>query len=241
MKNRTSPTTSARGGEPSRLFSAPISVAYWKTALSSLRSTRILTTTALLCALCALIDMFFVPVGGAFLRIYFSFLLAGLLCMISGPVLAIPAGLLVDTLSFLFSGGDPSGYFPGYALSAMCSYFIYALFFYRAKLSLSRLFCARLCVNVFINVILGSVWKHILYGNAYLVYFISGAVKNIALLPAEAFLMLVLYRRLVPVLKKASLVPAETELSVSKRDYIICAAATVLGIAVLILYYLYKN
>ncbi len=234
MKNRTVP-------KDIPLFRTPFSAAYRHEALTALRSIRILTTTALLCALCALIDTFFLPIGGAFLRVYFSFLIAGLLCCVSGPILALPAGMLVDTLSFLFSGGDPSGYFPGYALSSMCSFFIYALFFYRATLSLSRLFLARLSVNVFINVILGSVWKHMLYGKAYMVYFVSGAIKNIALVPLEVLCMLVLYRRLVPILQRADLIPHAVTLTVSKKDYIISAAASVLGILILIGYYYIKE
>lgn len=223
------------------LFKTPFSPLYVHCALKNLKSTRILCMTALLCAFCALIDLFFLPVGGAFLRIYFSFLVAGLLCMLSGPFLAIPAGFLVDTLSFLFSGGDPAGYFPGYALSSMLSYLIYALFFYRASLSLSRIFTARLAVNVLINVILGSVWKHILYGNAYIVYFISGAIKNIALLPIEAALMLILYRRMVPILQRMHVIPGGVEVTVRRRDYVFSAIAGVIGVVVLFVYYLYKN
>ncbi|MBE6657630.1 MAG: folate family ECF transporter S component [Ruminococcaceae bacterium] len=223
------------------LFSTPLTPAYFRCALSNLKSVRMITTTALLCAVCALIDMFFLPIGGAFLRVYFSFLTAGLLCMIAGPFLALPAGILVDTLSFLFSGGDPMGYFPGYALSSMLSFLIYALFLWRTHLSLSRIFIARLTVNVLINVILGSVWKHILYGNAYIVYFISGAIKNIALLPIEAALMLVLYRRMVPILQKLHLIPGSVEVTVRRRDYVFSVIAGLIGIAVLIGYYIYKN
>ena len=223
------------------LFKTPFSKKYFRCALDNLKSVRMLTVTALLCALCALVDLFFLPIGGAFLRVYFSFLIAGLLCMICGPMLAIPAGFLVDTLSFLFSGGDPAGYFPGYALSSMLSFLIYALFFYRARLSLSRIFIAKLTVNVLINVILGSVWKHILYGNAYIVYFISGAIKNIAILPAEAVMMLVLYRRLVPILQRMHVIPGKVEVTVRRRDYVFSAIAGVIGVAVLIAYYVYKN
>ena len=223
------------------VFKIPFSPKYFRCALDDLKSIRMLTVTALLCALCALIDLFFLPVGGTFLRVYFSFLTAGLLCMISGPLLAMPAGILVDLMSFMLQGGDPAGFFPGYTLSSMLSYLVYALFLYRAQLSLSRIFAARLTVNVLINVILGSVWKHMLYGNAYIVYFISGAIKNIAILPVEAALMLVLYRRLVPILHRMHLIPGEVEVTVRRQDYIFSVIAGVAGIAVLILYYLYKN
>ncbi len=133
------------------------------------------------------------------------------------------------------------GYFPGYALSSMLSFLLFALFLYHAPLSLSRIFCARLSVSVLINVMLGSVWKHILYGKAYTVYFVSGAIKNLAMLPVEVLIMTVLFRKLMPVLHALKLVPASMQVSVRRRDYILCAAAALAGIAVLVLYYRYKN
>ena len=223
------------------LFRTPLSLAYVRCAVSELKSTRMIVVTALLAATCALVDLFFLPVGGAFLRIYFSFLIASLLCATVGPALALPAGILVDMLSFFLAGGDPVGYFPGYALSSMLTFLLYALFLYRANLSLTRIFAARLAVNVLINVILGSVWKHILYGSAYIVYFVSGAIKNIALLPVEAALMLMLFRRLIPVLQRVKLIPDSVTVTVRRRDYVFSAIAGVIGIAVLILYYRYKN
>ena len=38
------------------------------------------------------------------------------------------------------------------------------------------------------NVLLGSVWKAMLYGKGYLYYLTSGAVKNTIMLPIEVFL-----------------------------------------------------
>ena len=219
------------------VYTLPLVKNYWKDALSALRSTRIMTTTALLCALCALIDTFFIPVGGPFLRVQFSFLIAAILCEIAGPVLALPAGFLVDLLSFLFSGGDPAGYFPGYALSSMLAFLVYALFYYRAKLSFSRIFLGRLTVDVLINVILGSVWKHILYGKAYTVYFLSGAVKNLTLLPLEAILMTFLFSRLRSVMRTLGLIPADVTVTVKKRDIVISVIGAAVGIALLYWYY----
>lgn len=223
------------------LFKSPFSPDYWRSSRHELISTRMLCTVALLCAVCAVADVFYIPVGGPFLRISFSFLAAAVLCMIGGPLLALPAGFLVDALSFLLSGGDPSGYFPGYAVSSMLAFLVYALFLYHARLSLWRLFCARLTVNVLINVILGSVWKHILYGKAYMVYFVSGAIKNLTMLPVEVLVMTFLFAKLMPVCHSLKLIPKDTAVTVGKRDYIICAVAAVVGIAVLYGYYRYKN
>ncbi|MCO7108847.1 hypothetical protein NIA69_06215 [Gemmiger formicilis] len=46
----------------------------------------------------------------------------------------------------------------------------------------------RLIINYGSNVLLGSVWKAMLYGKGYLYYFTSGLVKNTTMLPIEVFL-----------------------------------------------------
>ena len=61
------------------------------------------------------------------------------------------------------------------------------------------------------------------------------------MLPIEAALMLILYRRMVPILQKLHLMPGTVQITVQRRDYVFSAIAGVIGIAVLILYYLYKN
>ena len=45
-----------------------------------------------------------------------------------------------------------------------------------------------LIINDGSNVLLGSVWKAMLYGKGYLYYLTSGAVKNTIMLPIEVFL-----------------------------------------------------
>ena len=221
-----------------RLYVVPFQTKeYGRSAGAALRSTRVLTAVALLCAMCAVIDVFFIPVGGTFLRISFSFLIAAVLCQIGGPAYALPAGFLVDLLSFLIGGGDPAGYFPGYALSSMLAFLIYALFLFRARLSLLRLFLCKLTVNFGINVILGSVWKHMLYGKAYSFYFVSGAVKNLGMLPVETALMAMVFTALLPILRKTELIPRETELRSHKWEIPVCILAAVIGVIGLILYY----
>ena len=61
------------------------------------------------------------------------------------------------------------------------------------------------------------------------------------ILPAEAVMMLVLYRRLVPILQRMHVIPGSVEITVQRRDYVFSAIAGVIGVAVLIAYYVYKN
>ena len=223
------------------LFASPLERNFWRSAKTEMRTTKKMTAMALLCALCGIIDVFFIPVGGEFLRIQFSFLVMSVAAMAGGPIYAIPAGFLIDILSFLLSG-DPAGYFPGYALSSMLSFTFFALFFYHAKkLSFSRIFLAKLCVSVFVNVLVGCIWRHMLYGKAYMVYFVSAAIKNITLLPIEAILLTVVFGKLLPVLKKAKLIPQGMEVSVQRRDVVISVIGGIAGIAVLYAYYVFKT
>ena len=65
---------------------------------------------------------------------------------------------------------------------------IYGVMLYRRKPTLPRIIVTRLIINYGSNVLLGSVWKAMLYGKGYLYYLTSGAVKNTIMLPIEVFL-----------------------------------------------------
>ena len=54
-------------------------------------------------------------------------------------------------------------------------------------------------------------------------------------------MMLVLYRRLVPILQRMHVIPDSVEITAQRRDYVFSAIAGVIGVAVLIAYYVYKN
>ncbi len=70
----------------------------------------------------------------------------------------------------------------------MLSGLIYGVMLYRRKPTLPRIIVTRLIINYGSNVLLGSVWKAMLYGKGYLYYLTSGAVKNTIMLPIEVFL-----------------------------------------------------
>ena len=70
----------------------------------------------------------------------------------------------------------------------MLSGLIYGVMLYRQKPTLPRIIVTRLIINYGSNVLLGSVWKAMLYGKGYLYYFTSGLVKNTTMLPIEVFL-----------------------------------------------------
>ena len=161
--------------------------AYWRAARQELSNPRVLALSGLVCAMAIVLESLPIYLLGPSLKIYFSFLVVSLGCMCYGPVVGMMAGAIIDSVGFLLSGyGEP--YFPGYLVTAVLSGLIYGVMLYRQKPTLLRIIVTRLIINYGSNVLLGSVWKAMLYGKGYIYYFTSGAVKNTIMLPIEVFL-----------------------------------------------------
>jgi ECF transporter S component (folate family) len=184
------------------LFQTPFSPAYWRCALGEMKNLRVLALTALFIGLRVVMAALFIPVGEN-LRIYFSFFINALSCYISGPILALISGFATDILGYLLF---PSGaFFPGYTLNTMLGSLFFALFLYRAKLSVIRIFFCKLSINLFINVGLGSLWSAILYGKGYLFYLARSLSKNLLLLVPEVVLIVLFFRMTLPILEATGL------------------------------------
>ena len=158
--------------------------AYWRTARNELKNPRVLAFAGLVCAISIVLESLPIYLLGPSLKIYFSFLAVSLGCMCYGPCVGMMAGAIIDSVGFLLSSyGEP--YFPGYLISAVLSGLIYGVMLYRQQPTLPRVIITRLIINYGSNVLLGSVWKAMLYGKGYLYYFTSGLVKNTTMLPIE--------------------------------------------------------
>jgi len=161
--------------------------AYWKQAPDEFKNIRVLAFAGMVTALAIILESFPIYLLGQSLKIYFSFVVVSLGCACYGPLVGMGVGAVIDTLGFLLSSyGEP--YFPGYLITAMLSGLIYGVMLYRQKPTLPRIIVTRLIINYGSNVLLGSVWKAMLYGKGYLYYFTSGLVKNTTMLPIEVFL-----------------------------------------------------
>ena len=157
-------------------------------ARAQLKNVRMLTLAGIITAASIVLESFPIYLLGTSLKIYFSFLVISLGCYVYGPAVGILVGFANDTLGFLISSfGEP--YFPGYLITAMLSGLIYGTLLYRQRITVLRLVVVRLIINYGSNVLLGSVWKAMLYGKGYLYYLTSGAIKNTLMLPVEVFLM----------------------------------------------------
>lgn len=181
-----------------------ISPAYWRAAAGELKNLRRLMFAALICALSIVIGGFYVSVGEN-LRVYFTFFLTATGCAVYGPVVGLLAAAVTDTLNFLLF---PSGaYFPGYLLSEMVAALIYSLFLYRKRITVLRLFGAKLLVNYLVNVAMGSLWSQILFGKGYLYYLVKSLIKNSLLLPVEVIIMAAVFAALIPFFSRVGMLP----------------------------------
>ena len=125
-----------------------------------------------------------------------------------GPVLGVVFGFAEDILSFFLTGGGGYPFFPGYTLTTMLGCLLYALFLYRAKITVRRVFLAKLVTNIQ-NVLLGALWSAILYGKAYFVMASGSALKNLIMLPFQTVLLVLLFSLLLPLLSRMGLVPRQ--------------------------------
>ena len=142
MKTRQKSTT---------LYANPFSAAYWRDAAAELKDTRMLVIAALMIALRVALKSLGIPLAPN-LKINIAFFVNALGAMIFGPVVAAVAAAISDTLGcILFPQGV---YFFPFIFIEMAGSVIFALFLYRAKLTVTRIALSRFCINFFVNIVM---------------------------------------------------------------------------------------
>ena len=144
------------------IFKTPFHKKYWYYSASCFKKVKNITVIAILFALLFVCKAFSLPSGFGALGIGLTYLIFSVICMIYGPICGIVVGMFSDLLGFfVFQSGQV--FFLGYTLDAMLAGFIYGLCFYRTKVTYVKCLYSRIIVNLFINVILGSIWWAIIY------------------------------------------------------------------------------
>ena len=189
------------------LYKTPFSAAYWRDAMADFRSLRSMIFASLMIAACMALGRIpsFQIMPGVKL-VSWGYLARSLCGLVCGPVMAVVFGVAEDTLGFfLNSTGEP--YFPGYALNTALGVLIYALFLYRTQVSVLRIFLAKLCNNVLVNIILSSLWASMWTDGGFLVIAGTKVVTNFVRLPFEVLILTVLYAAVLPALHRAGFLP----------------------------------
>ena len=190
------------------LYRTPFSLAYWREAGASFRDLRGMMFAALMVAACIILSEFSIPIMDG-PKITFGYLARALCSLVYGPIGAVVFAVAEDTLSFLMSNKGYV-YFPGYMITTITGCIIYALFFYRARITLWRIIIAKLITNIQ-NVLLGSLWSAMLYSKGYIYYMSTSGVKNLLYYPVQVLLLVLLLQEVLPVMHRLHWSPCQLE------------------------------
>lgn len=224
-----------------RLFKTPFCRDYWKLAFAEFKDLKMLLFAALILALRIALKPLSIPIFGD-LKEGLGFIVSAIGSMVYGPVVALLSGALSDTLGFLLF---PSGvYFPAYMITEMAGCFVFALFLYRAEITVPRLLFSRLTICLLVNVVLSypiHVWYYsAVMGKPYTMALIR-VVKNIALFPIETVILAVIFRRVVPAFKKLGYVYSGGEnLAFTRKHVILLIVLCVIGAGTVTGYVIYS-
>ena len=214
-----------------KTFRTPLCREYWKLAFAELKDTKMIAFAALILALRIVVKPLSIPIAGD-LREGIGFIINAFGSMVYGPVVALLSGALSDTLGFLVF---PDGvYFPAYMLIEMAGSFVFALFLYRAEITVPRLLLCRFAICLGVNVILSypiHVWYYsVVMGKAYSLALIR-VVKNIALFPIETVILVIIFRALIPPFQRLGYIYSGTDrLEFTKKNIILLICLFVIGV-----------
>ena len=177
------------------VYKTPFHISFFKDSIKVFRDVKSLTLMGAILGLVMVCKFIPIPSGFGQLGIGLSYLFLSIGSMIFGPIPSIIMGALSDILGFVIK---PSGtFFFGYTLNAMISCFTYALCFHKSYITFTRCLVARVIVNLFVNVILGSIWWAMMNNyvyEAFVVHLLTISLpKNLVyLLPQSLLLFFVL-------------------------------------------------
>lgn len=196
------------------LYKHPFSRSYWRDAANDFKKLPTLAFSAVMIAACvALSYLRSVPVVNN-ISVSWGFLARALCAMVGGPVNAFVFGFAEDTISYFLNPNG--GYNPFYIFTTMLGVFTYSLFLYRTKVSVARIFLAKLATNLQ-NVFLGGLgtWLWYANGKGYWAIVAGSAVKNAIMLPVQTIMLVVLFAALLPILGQIGFLPARSSCKLS--------------------------
>jgi ECF transporter S component (folate family) len=147
-----------------------------KEVLYLMKKTRMITFMGMLIALNVLLTHVVPVIQADIIRISFGFVPLSLSGMLFGPIYGGICGALSDLLGMAIA--SKGSYFPGFTLTAFLSGTIYGLFLYRKPKNLARTAMAVLCISIFVNLGLNTLWLTILQGKGFLVMLPDRAIQN---------------------------------------------------------------
>jgi len=149
------------------------------------------------------------PIHIAHTRLTFGFPARALCSLVCGPIMGLMVGFAEDILGYALQPQGP--FFFGYTVSTMAGMLVYALCFYRARITVARMAAANLLVNIFVNALMGTLWTVMTMGGVYWVLFGVSLSKNLVTVIPKTAIMYVMYQPLLPVLQRAGIIPRQLD------------------------------
>ena len=221
------------------LYPHPFSIAYWRAAASEFRKQKMLIFAALMIALRVALKPLGIPIA-ADLKINIAFFINAFGAMVFGPVVAIVAAAISDTLGCMLFPTGPY-YFP-FIFEEIAGSLIFALFLYRAKVTPLRIILSRFCINFFVNIVLNTpiMWSYysIFYPKStYIIFDMARIIKNLGMFPVESVILVLFMRMAIPPAQKMGYVYTDADaLYFTKKSIAVLAAIFALGVALLVGY-----
>ena len=213
------------------LYPHPFSRAYWRDAAAELKDVRMLVFAALIIALrVALKTLVKIPLGPN-LNITPAFLANALGAMIYGPVVGAIGAFVSDTLDALLSGYT---YFPLYALLEMASSVIFAMFFYRQKITPARVILSRFIICVFVNILLQTpidlLYYKLVLGKTAVLFTLPRIFKNLFMFPLESVVLTIALSAVQPITSRMHLTYGGSEkLHFTKKQVALLVTLVIIG------------
>ena len=216
-----------------KLFATPFSREYWRLAAGEFRKQRVLIFAALMIALRVALKPLGIPIA-ADLRVNVAFFINAYGAMVFGPVVAIVAAAVSDTLGCILF---PTGvYFFPFIFIEIAGSLCFALFLYRAQVTAKRVILSRFCIDFLVNIVLNTpvMWLYyrMVMGKSYAIFDLVRIVKNLAMFPIESVLLILFLRMVIPPTQKLGYVYGDADgLRFTKKNVLLMAALVAIGAA----------
>lgn len=224
------------------LYAHPFSKAYWKQAASEFKKTKVLIFAALMIALRVVMKMVSIPIG-VDMRINTAFFVNAYGAAVFGPVVAIAAAAISDTIGCIIF---PTGvYFFPFIFVEIAGSLFYALCFYRTRISAKRIILAQFLISFGVNIIINTpimMWYYqAVMGKYYAPIDLMRIVKNLVEIPIKCVLLMIFFRAVIPGTRHLGFVTGDVDgLRFTKKNVTVLATLFVLGVIAVFGYSIYS-
>lgn len=156
--------------------------------MQKLSKTAIITIAALMVALSVILTFLSIPVSNIVI-IRFGYIPLGVASYLLGPFYGAIVGAVSDVIGYFIKPMGP--FFPGFIISAVLTAINYGIFFYKRKVTFTKILIAEIIHTFAIALLLNSLWLSILYGKGYIPLISARLIKELTTLPINIGLLYV--------------------------------------------------